>query len=175
MFRCSASSYGDYLPLAESPLVTAVRSSGLLFLAAMLCASCGSGSDGPPEDPVAIAPAAEAALWVIAEPASVKPSSKDVTLIATPTGCHTGKVVDLSEPVVELGAESIVIAVAVEPLPPPEPDADEGCVGSPPAEVLVELPEPLGDRSLVDGGRDAAQFPDAARTPDCEDPVRWSG
>lgn len=159
---------------------TKVVVSGLVAL--WLFAGCGeSDAPGAPPPASGSSPTSledhrpEPALWELVTPADVTPESTEVTLSATPSGCHTGAELPVSEPQVEVSDESIVITVTVAPQPAPNPDEDQGCAMSPAVEVTVELEEPIGDRDLVDGGCDTAQFPDMDSLPDCDNPVRWSG
>jgi hypothetical protein len=67
----------------------------------------------------------------------------------------------VNPPEVRMTADKFVITFTVSPGPP----QSANCQGNPGVPYVVELPEPLGARALVDGACDAAE---AARTAFCE-------
>jgi hypothetical protein len=86
------------------------------------------------------------------------PESTVVAVLATERDCASGRSMGdrLLEPEVVTTATQILITLAVQPLP-----GGQSCPSNPEQPVLVELPEPLGDRELVDGlatGLDLADF-----------------
>lgn len=145
-----------------------------LAAALLACAGCGSqsGSEVASSPP---APEAEPALWTLAGSPSVGAKDDRVTVAATPAGCHSGHIMPLEEPQVTLDEDSVAIAITVAPTAAATANEDQGCVSSPPVEVVVTLPEPIGQRDLIDGGCNEDAFPSFAWVPECQDPVRYRG
>lgn len=86
------------------------------------------------------------ANWELIDPESVGPGSVKLVLGVSRLGCSNGKTGELLEPVVSVGVDEIVIRTDAEPL-------GEGpfrCPGNDMVEVELDLPEPVGDRLLVD-------------------------
>ncbi len=126
-----------------------------------------AGQEPDDEQPDAGVPAApgETATWVLLDPA-VGPESTSLTVGVTRLACAGGVTGTVLPPVVEAGDGQVVITIGVEPLGPGGHD----CQGNDVVEYVVELPEPLGDRDLVDG---ACLAGEAVGTAACSDgPVR---
>ncbi|MFT4110123.1 hypothetical protein [Propionicimonas sp.] len=107
------------------------------------------------------------ATWVVAEPQKLAAGSTTVVLAVTRLECSGGKTGDLLEPSVSMGADEVIIRVDAAPLGA----GSRTCPGNDAVEVAVGLPEPLGDRRLVDA---ACLEGDAVRTSECATgAVRW--
>lgn len=67
-------------------------------------------------------------------------------------------------PDIQTSADAVVVTFRVRGLP-----GAQDCPGNPPTRVTVRLPEPLGDRRLLDGGREPPQEPPTCAHPEsCE-------
>jgi hypothetical protein len=92
-------------------------------------------------------PAGDTATWRLLHPAGVGPRTTELAVGVTRLGCASGATGSVLDPVVEVGGAQVVITIEVEPLP----DGPYECQGNETIEYVVNLPEPLGDRDLVDG------------------------
>ncbi len=91
-----------------------------------------------------------------------------LVLRVTRLECSGGKTGDLLEPVVSSGDNEIIIRTDAAPLG----GGNHTCPGNDSVEVTVILPEPVGDRSLVDA---ACLQGEAVRTSFCATgAVRWT-
>ena len=90
----------------------------------------------------------DAATWTIdtAEPPSSDAAS--IPVLVTRTGCSGGVTGDVLDPRIVIEHDRIVITFTVEAL---NPSATFTCPGNAAVRVVVDLGEPLGNRSLVDG------------------------
>jgi hypothetical protein len=61
--------------------------------------------------------------------------------------CNSGRAPVVEEVDVDATESSVVVTVRVRGY-----SGDQDCQGSPPALYMIELAEPLGERTLVDGG-----------------------
>ena len=89
----------------------------------------------------------EPASWTI-DPGAIDPSSTSFTAAVTRTGCSGGETGTVYPPTVEMGSTDIVVTFRVEPL---DPRFDYTCPSNDAKDVTVTLPEPIGQRQLVDG------------------------
>ncbi|MGC3994471.1 MAG: hypothetical protein QM779_10255 [Propionicimonas sp.] len=107
------------------------------------------------------------ATWVLAEPQKLTAGSTTVVIDVTRLECSGGRTGELLEPVVSVAAGEVIIRVDAVPLGA----GLRTCPGNDAVEVAVGLPEPLGDRRLVDA---ACLEGDAVRTSACSaGAVRW--
>lgn len=92
------------------------------------------------------------------------PDSTSVDLIVNDQSCAGGVGPDerLDDPVVEVATGTVTITFTSRP-----PSGDQTCPSHPPAPRRVELPEPLGDRELRDGGIYPPQPPCRINGNDC--------
>ena len=111
-------------------LVSPVVAAGLLL----------GGCAAPPVDTAA-------ASWALAPGQEVGPDSSLLDVLVTRVGCNSGVTGHVEEPDVVLEDDRVVVTFVVTP---GEPEAAT-CQGNPEEPWLLTLPEPLGDRSLVDG------------------------
>jgi hypothetical protein len=91
------------------------------------------------------------ATWTLAadEKARLDPRTEDFDALVTELACASGQSSEdrVSEPRIVVTDAAITITFGVTPLEGPQ-----DCQGNPPSEVRVELPVPLGERELRDGG-----------------------
>ena len=106
------------------------------------------------------------ALWDLAPGERIDADSTTVTALVTRLGCNSGVTGDVNTPAVAVTAGEIVITFTVSPLQ----TGVASCPGNDQVEYLIELPEPLGDRQLIDGACTATE---AAATVFCESDVRF--
>lgn len=96
------------------------------------------------------------ATWEVDPASPITPDSTSVRVLAREIACSGGK--DPSErmiaPVVIVDQDGVTILLAARILP-----GGHDCPGNPIVEVRVDLPEPIGERHLYDGG----VFPPAER------------
>lgn len=107
------------------------------------------------------------ATWVLEHPNRVTPESTTLDLLVTRIECASGYTGEVLQPVVTIAEDRITIRTIVEALSP----GAALCPGNPYVPLTVELPEPVGDRLLVD---DACRHPDLLTTVFCvDDGLRW--
>jgi hypothetical protein len=139
-------------------------------LLAVLVAACTTGgatpslSSEPPASPSpspAISPSGEvgaASWWVDPAELPLDPATTIIPAVLVERACASGMSPEgrVLPPAIEYGADEIVITVSVEPR-----EGDQDCQGNPEFPLRIQLSEPLGDRTLVDGfdGRDATTGP----------------
>jgi hypothetical protein len=110
----------------------------LLAVATGALTSCG-GEDSAGED-------SNPATWVVAPNERVTGGTTEFTAIVTRTGCSSGVQGEPRSPDVEYAESEVRVTFRISPR------IDSGtCEGTPGVAYEVELDEPLGDRSLVDG------------------------
>ena len=86
------------------------------------------------------------ATWVLAKPKSVSRASISLELEVTRVECSGGKTGTILQPVVSMGPEDIVIRADAQPLT----GGSHSCQGNDSVTVTITLPEPVGDRPLMD-------------------------
>lgn len=145
---------------------------GATFLLAIALAGCGStvadtGASGAgtvvstTSTPSVDARDRATAMWYVAPSQALDSGAMRFTALVSRLGCNSGVTGTVNPPEVRITADKLVITFTVSPGPPQSAD----CQGNPAVPYVVELPEPLGARALVDGACDAAE---AARTAFCE-------
>ena len=88
-----------------------------------------------------------AAVWNVAPGQSLDADSTAFTALVHRVGCNSGVTGDVNDPTIEVDDEEVVITFTVSPGEP----SSASCPGNEPIAYEVELPEPLGDRKLIDG------------------------
>src|SRR5690554_393846 len=131
-----------------------VAGGGLMLLAACSSAAGGGGS-GVGGDP---------ATWELT--GHVTQDSRTLQIGVTRLGCAGGVTGEVLEPQVAYEGDRIVITVDVAALD----DGAYSCPSNDVVLVVVELDEPIGDRTLVDG---ACLEGEAGTTSFCSDAARW--
>ena len=107
------------------------------------------------------------AWWQLAPHQSLDPDSTSVTVLVSRIGCNDGITGTVNPPDVSVSDSEIVISMTVSPGEP----SSATCPGNDQVAFEIELPEPLGDRRLVDG---ACENSDARRTIWCETDIRYA-
>ena len=89
------------------------------------------------------------AEWVLADPDAIDPATTTFEALVTERECASGESSEgrIVGPDILAAGEDLLVTFAVRPL---EGDAFT-CQSNPPTRVTVTLPEPLGDRRLLDG------------------------
>jgi hypothetical protein len=90
----------------------------------------------------------ETATWTIDPAQVVSPATTTLSVLVTRLGCASGVTGDVLEPVIITEADRVVITLSVVPL---DPTLGYTCPTNDANSVRVQLNEPLGNRSLVDG------------------------
>lgn len=147
----------------------------LPMLGAILVALAGCELVAPVDDSVPrdVAPTTTTAvegaiaLWELAPGHRIDADSTTVTALVTRLGCNSGVTGDVNTPEVAVTVAEIVITFTVSPMQ----SGVASCPGNDQVEYLIELPEPLGARQLIDGACTATE---AAATVFCESEVRFS-
>ena len=85
----------------------------------------------------------------LADRADIDAETEDFDALVTEMACASGQssADRIVTPRIVVEADAITITFGVTPL-----EGSQDCQGNPASEVRVELPEPLGDRELRDGG-----------------------
>ncbi len=105
------------------------------------------------------------AIWTVSPQSSVSPESTSIDVLVTRLGCNDGVTGDVNAPDISVREDEIVVTFTVSPGPP----MAANCQGNDEVAATIELPEPLGDRALVDGACSTAE---AASTVFCDTDVR---
>ncbi len=100
------------------------------------------------------------AVWELGSDASLTASSQTFTAMVSRLACSGGETGEVFEPTVESTAEQVMVTFTVAPLP----EGDHTCPGNDRVPFVVDLGEPLGERSLWDGACDTGE---ATRTSFC--------
>jgi hypothetical protein len=106
------------------------------------------------------------ATWTHDPVAEIGPDTTAFTAWVTEKDCATGQssAGRIIGPDIEVSSEAIVVTFRVR-----RRSGVQACPGNPPTPVSVTLPEPLGDRRLLDGGREPAKEPPICANPEsCE-------
>ena len=129
----------------------------VVVISALMLAGCSTGGPG------------EAATWTTLNGEALTPTSTHVELGVTRLGCASGRTGTVLDPVVRFEAARVIITASVAPLPQ---GVGYNCQGNDSVSVSVDLDEPVGQRSLVDG---TCLGGEAANTAVCVDDagVRW--
>ena len=97
-------------------------------------------------------PGFEPARWAL-DPAFPSPTaaSTELHILVWERACASGSAATgrMSTPLIEYAAETVTITVGVRGLP-----GVQACPSNQATPLAVQLTEPLGDRTLLDGGRD---------------------
>lgn len=107
------------------------------------------------------------AIWAVGAGESVGPDTTTFTAMVRRLGCNNGVTGEVSEPEVTLAGEEVVVTFNVRAI-----ETDASCPDNDEVPYEVVLPEPLGDRRLVDGQCESDS--DASSTSFCRsDGVRY--
>ncbi len=133
------------------------RTALLVLAAALILSGCTSTSTS-----IAIATATDGdpATWQLADPGAVTADSTSIDVEVSRLGCSSGKTGDLLDPVVSYEADRVTIRIDAAPIG----EGIQACPSNDVVPITVALTEPLGQRTLVDGGCGATE---AATTMPC--------
>lgn len=108
------------------------------------------------------------ATWRLVDPSTVSSSSDQVDIEVTRLGCAGGETGEVLDPQVTYETERIIIRVDVVPI-----YGIQTCPSNHAVPITVQLTEPVGSRSIIDGG---CVHELAATTVECLDSaVRFAG
>lgn len=142
----------------RSPLICVVAGAAL----AAIFGGCGfvsiSAPPGGPPSPETLSaaqgpldPSFGPAIWAL-DPSfpDPGPEATELHILVWDQACSSGIPTTgrMSPALIAYGADSVTITIGVRPL-----GGIQSCVGPPGTPAVVVLDEPLGDRTLVDGGR----------------------
>lgn len=107
------------------------------------------GCSTPPEGGAVGAPAGAgaAAVWVVAPGQDLDAETEEFTALVNRLGCNSGVTGEVRPPGIHLADDHVAITFTVGPADPLGGD----CQGTDQVPYEVTLPEPLGDRRLIDG------------------------
>lgn len=102
------------------------------------------------------------AVWEPADEADLSPQSTSVGALVREVECASGRSAEGRnlDPEVSLGEEEVVVTFRVSPR-----DGAQDCQDNPVTPYTVELGEPLGERTLLNGAHDPPAAPDNDRFP----------
>jgi hypothetical protein len=95
------------------------------------------------------------ARWALLPDAGIGPETAEFTALVTEVACASGQSSEgrIVGPEISYTDESVTITFAVRGI------GEANCPSNPPTPVVVTLEEPLGDRTLLDGGTDPPREP----------------
>lgn len=101
---------------------------------------------------------AEVAGWAPADDAPVDPTATEIAVAVYERACASGEPATdrITEPDITYGDDQVVVTIRVIPR-----TGDQTCPSNPPTSFTLELDEPLGARTLLDGGQDPPAPPTA--------------
>jgi hypothetical protein len=108
-----------------------------------------------------------AATWTHDPDAEIGPDATEFTAWVTERECASGQssADRIIGPDIQVSSDAIVVTFRVRSLL----SGANSCQGNPPTPVTVRLSEPLGDRTILDGGREPPQEPPICANPEsCE-------
>ena len=106
------------------------------------------------------------ATWALPEGFTIGAETTEFLALVTEQACASGQSSEgrIVEQQIDYAADSVVVTFRVRPLP-----GDQECPGTPATMVEVQLDEPLGHRTLLDGGRQPPAEPPVCRgAPFCD-------
>lgn len=102
------------------------------------------------------------AVWTVAPGQGLDAQTTEIDVLVTRVGCNSGVTGQVVEPDVDLEGDRVIVSFTVRPGEPAAAD----CPGNDEVPYSLTLPEPLGDRQLVDG--QCLSDGEASRTSFCE-------
>lgn len=93
---------------------------------------------------------AQVAWWAPVDDADLSPQSTSIDVLVNERDCASGRAADgrITDPDITYGDGEVVVTISVVPQP-----GDHTCPDNPDTAYTVELSEPLGGRTLLDGGQ----------------------
>ena len=113
-------------------------------LATALLVACGAGDRA-------------VATWDLAPTQVLDSDVTQLTMLVTRLGCNNGATGTVNQPEIRITDDEVVLTFTVSPGPPEAAT----CPGNDAVAYVVELPESLGARALMDGACRAAEIVDA--------------
>jgi hypothetical protein len=103
------------------------------------------------------------ARWGLAPGTDVGPDTTEFVVMVTEAACASGRSSEgrVVGPDISYTDETVTITFGVRPLP-----GGQECPGNPATLMPVRLDEPLGTRTLLDGGTDPPREPPMCSNPD---------
>ena len=132
------------------------RSRLAVMLVAAVLSGCGTGI------PIEVGPA----TWAFAPGQEIGPETTEFVAMVTERACASGQSSEdrIAEQQIDFQNGTIIVTFRVRPL-----GGEQTCPGNPPTPVTVDLGGALGDRRLLDGGREPPAEPPICANPDsCE-------
>ena len=129
------------------------------------------GCASEPRDTAPAGPGAagDAAVWVTGPDQDLDPSSTGFTALVSRLGCNSGVTGEVLSPDIRVTEAEVVVTFSVAP----ERSGAADCQGNDQVPYEVSLPEPLGERALVDG--QCLEGGAAGTTSFCQpDATRWA-
>lgn len=108
----------------------------------------------------------EPATWTFAPDQIIGPETTEFVAMVTERNCAGGQSSEgrVIGPMVDVSDDRVVVTFEVRPL-----EEAQDCPGNPPTAVTVRLREALGDRLILDGGREPPAEPPVCANPEfCE-------
>lgn len=87
-------------------------------------------------------------VWVLADPASVSSASTSIAILVSRLECAGGRTGTVLIPVYALTETAVILRTDVAAI---ASDGAQTCPGNDQVPITVVLPEPIGNRSLIDG------------------------
>lgn len=105
-------------------------------------------------------------IWQLPEDANVTAETTSFTIEVTRLACAGGVTGEVLEPAIEVTDTTVIIVARVSK----QDDREYECPSNDWVPVAVNLPEPIGQRQLVDG---ECELGESGYVSDCEDSMRW--
>lgn len=135
--------------------MAAMRHAAILL--GLLLTACGPAPNLGPAGP---------ATWTFAPGQEIGPDTTEFVAMVTERACASGQSSEdrIATQGIDYTADAIVVTFEVRAL-----TGAQACPGNPPSRVTVRLDEPLGNRRLLDGGREPPAEPPVCANPEsCE-------
>lgn len=118
---------------------------------------CGQATSPSPQAPSEATSNAPLARWHLAEDPS--PSDQTLSLLVHEIECASGQPAEgrIAEPEVDYQEDAVLVTMRVE-----RRSDSETCPGNPDTPYTLELKEPIGKRTLLDGGQTPPSTPEPA-------------
>ena len=113
-------------------------------------------------EPIADEDDAQPARWAPASDADLSAEATSIDVLVNEVGCASGEPADgrIATPEISYSDDAVVVTIRVVPRPGPQT-----CPSNPDTEYTLELDEPLGERTLLDGAHDPPAEPDLEDAP----------
>lgn len=150
-------------PTARHAVTSTLLAGAVLMMTLLmvtLLAGCSSTQSEPPgagpnPDTARAEPGADVpdggdeATWTLAPGQTIEAETRTFTVLVTRSGCNGGVTGAVNDPTIEMTDDTVALTFTVRTRPP----GAATCPGNDAVPYEVELPQPLGDRSLKDAPR----------------------